>query len=321
MVLREGRKAVVTFIDNNAAFDNTESQLFLDSALAEAGVSTKVRRIVRAIFSAATGVVRIKQQDGEIAFSESFNIERGVLQGDIFSPVCFIAGLDRIFRLHDQVNPGMTVGTGAYTVRMSKFEYADDAALIDEDAKQATARVTSLAIGSLEDAAMIISAKKSKVMHIHKTTRTSVTTEADVARLNLVHKCESYARDFTKSRGLKIHMARWCDWGRTQRSRVGSLTDKAVKSSKRRAAEACLDKVVIGNDPPLENVPNFEYLGSRRATGTTKRTWDIALRSRSLHSAHWATCGPTTDSRGQPSYGYTVFAYAHPSHTAARPGP
>ena len=39
--------------------------------------------------------------------------ERGVLQGDIFSPVCFIAGLDRIFRLYDQVNPGMTVGTGA----------------------------------------------------------------------------------------------------------------------------------------------------------------------------------------------------------------
>ena len=319
MVLREGRQAVVTLIDHSAAFD-TESQLFLDSALAEAGVSAKVRRIVQAIFSAATGVVRIKQQDGETAFSESFNIERGVLQGDIFSPVCFIAGLDRIFRLHDQVNPGMTVGTGANNVRMSKFEYADDAALIDEDAKQATARVTSLAIGSLEDAAMIISAKKSKVMHIHKTTRTSVTTEADVARLNLVHKCESCAREFTKSRGLKIHMARWCDGGRTQRSRVGSLTDKAVKSSKRRAAEACLDKVVIGNDPPLENVPNFEYLGSR-ATGTTRRTCDIALRSRSLHSAHWATCGQTTDSRGQPSYGYTVFAYAHPSHTAARPGP
>ena len=70
-------------------------------------------------------------------------------------------------------------------------------------------------------------------------------------------------REFTKLRGLKMHMARWCDGGRTQRSRVGSLTDKAVKSSKRRAAEASLDKVVIGSDPPLENVPNFEYLGSR----------------------------------------------------------
>ena len=60
MVLREGRQAVVTFIDYSAAFD-TESQLFLDSALAETGVSSKVRRIVQAIFAAATGVVRIRQ--------------------------------------------------------------------------------------------------------------------------------------------------------------------------------------------------------------------------------------------------------------------
>ena len=65
MVLREGRQYVVTFIDYSAAFD-TESQLFLDSALAEAGVNSKVRRIVQAIFAAATGVVRIRQQDGAL---------------------------------------------------------------------------------------------------------------------------------------------------------------------------------------------------------------------------------------------------------------
>ena len=47
----------------------------------------------------------------------------------------------------------------------------------------------------------------------------------------------------------------------SQRSCVDSLTDNAVKSSKRRAAEASRDKVVIGSDPPLENVPH--YLGSR----------------------------------------------------------
>ena len=104
MVLGEGRQAVVTFIDNSAAFD-TESQLFLDSVLAETGVSLKVWRIVLAIFAAATGVMRIRQQDGGVEMSELFNIERGVLQGDIFSPVCFIAGLDRIFKLYDHANP------------------------------------------------------------------------------------------------------------------------------------------------------------------------------------------------------------------------
>ena len=139
--------------------------------------------------------MHIRQQDGVVEMSEPFNIERGVLQGDIFSPVCFIAGLDRIFKLYDHVNPGMAVGTGAHTVCMATFEYAD------------------------------FSKKKSKVIHIHKTTRTNATTAADVAKLNLVHKCESSAREFTKQCGLKIHMARWCDGGRTQRSRVGSLTD------------------------------------------------------------------------------------------------
>ena len=54
---------------------------------------------------------------------------------------------------------------------MSKFEYADDAALVDDDAATATTRVTAIAAGYLNDAAMVISEKKSKVMHIHPTTR------------------------------------------------------------------------------------------------------------------------------------------------------
>ena len=134
--------------------------------------------------------------------------------------------------------------------------------LIDENVEQASARVTSIAKGSLEEAAMVISIRKSKVMHIHKKTRVSATTEADVDSLNLSHKCNACARAFTKQRGLRIHMARWCDGGRTQRSRVGTLTDKAVKTAKRRAAEATLGKVEIDNNV-LGNVYSFEYLGSR----------------------------------------------------------
>ena len=145
----------------------------------------------------------------------------------------------------------MTIGTGAHIVRMAKFEYADDAARIDEDVWQATTRVISLASGYIMHAAVIISTKKSKMMHIHKRTRTSATTDADIAKINLVHKCESCAREFTKLRCLNIHMARWCDGSRTWRSRVGALTDKAVKSSKTREAETSLDNVVIGSDPPL----------------------------------------------------------------------
>ena len=193
MVLREGRHAVITFIDYSAAFD-TESQLFLDSALADSGVSVKVRRIIQAIFAAATGVVRIRQPSGENMLSDPFNIERGVFQGDIFSPVCFIAGLDRIFRLHDVANSGMVVGEAESAILVSKFEYADDAALVDENAALASTCVTALATGSMTDAAMLISIKNSKAMHVHKPVRVDATTEADVATLGLSHKCDSRER-------------------------------------------------------------------------------------------------------------------------------
>ena len=86
MILREDRHAVITFIDYSAAFD-TESQMFLDEALAETGVGAKVRRIVQAIFAATTGVVRLRHLDGTMKLSEPFDIARAVLQGDICSPL------------------------------------------------------------------------------------------------------------------------------------------------------------------------------------------------------------------------------------------
>ena len=152
------------------------SQLFLDSALTDAGVSVKVRRIIQAIFAAATGVIRIRQPSGDTMLSDPFNIERGVLQGDIFFPVCFIACLDRIFRLHDVANPGIVVGEAESAIHVSKFEYADDAALVDENAALASTRVTALATGSMTDAAMLISIKKSTAMHVHKPVRVDPTT-------------------------------------------------------------------------------------------------------------------------------------------------
>ena len=71
--------------------------------------------------------------------------------------------------------------------------------------------IKSDAEGSLKDAAMVISVRKSKAMHIHRTRRVDATTEEDVAALSLEHKCESCGREFTKQRGLNIHMVRWCD--------------------------------------------------------------------------------------------------------------
>ena len=92
-------------------------------------------------------------------------------------------------------------------MKMSKFEYADDAALVDDDAATATTRVTAIAAGSLNDAAMVISEKKSKAMHIHPTTRVSGTKEEEVVGLKLKHVCDRCSRTFPTLRGLGIHVS------------------------------------------------------------------------------------------------------------------
>ena len=113
--------------------------------------------------------MRIRQQDGGVVLSELFNIERRAAGGYLLARV-----LHRWSRSYLQAirscEPWHDSRHGCAHRRVAKFEYADDAALIYEDAGQATARVTSLAAGSIADAPMIISTKKSKVMQTHKMT-------------------------------------------------------------------------------------------------------------------------------------------------------
>ena len=174
----------------------------MDEALSKAGVSIKVRRVIQAIFRAATGCVRIGENT-----SDQFDISRGVLQGDIFSPVAFIAGLWKIFSTYDKESAGVTVGSDPYKVTVKALEYADDTSLLDDNTACTSERLSSIARGSREEASMIISVPKTKGMHIHKTADVSETTEEEVQALKLKHKCPALncGRTFTTQRGLRIH--------------------------------------------------------------------------------------------------------------------
>ena len=285
MILREGRKAIITFIDYKAAFD-TESQLFLDEALSAANVSIKVRRVIQSVFKVASGCVRIGNET-----SNPFNISRGVLQGDIFSPVAFIAGLWRIFATHDSPNAGIVLGTAPHTVKVSSLEYADDAGLLDATVTEASTRMTAISLGSREDAAMIISVPKTKAMHIHKSIQVTETKEEEIEALHLKHKCPDCQRAFPTLHGLRVHMGRWCDGGQTIRSRKGSLADKAVQLTKRKAAENLRPHVYIEGEE-IENVHAFVYLGSKlqcdgEDLADVKHRLDIAQAEFSSLSRFW----------------------------------
>jgi hypothetical protein len=53
----------------------------------------KCRAVFRAIYHAASGVVRTRVPDGTVSFSDRFGITRGVIQGGKCSPLLWIIGL------------------------------------------------------------------------------------------------------------------------------------------------------------------------------------------------------------------------------------
>ena len=83
------------------------------------------RAIFRAIYRSATAQVRVQPPGGGGPIkTKPFDVNRGVVQGDIFSPVCFIVALECLMRKAD-AGGGVTM----LQVFLSKLEY--DAALIN----------------------------------------------------------------------------------------------------------------------------------------------------------------------------------------------
>ena len=151
-----------------------------------------------------TGCVRIRNPGGSSNDSDPFDISRGVLQGDIFSPVAFFSGFMQTFRSHDLPRAGITVGSPPHQVTISGLEYADVAALLNPDVDQASQRLTAISKGSRQDAAMEIPILKTKVMHIHKKDRGAETTDTEISEMGFKNICDRCSRDFPTKKRL-IH--------------------------------------------------------------------------------------------------------------------
>ena len=204
-----GRKIAITFIDYSAAFDSV-SHRFIDVDLKKAKVSVKIRAMYRAVYPAASAYTTVPTADGKQVKFDTFAIRRGVVQGDITSPLYFILfspGIDLA------KFPGKGVPLGAVLVHT--LGYADDAALIDlgdgDGIELASARVTSIDAGSKKDADMVISIKKTKVLHVReqeKTTTTSQVEAVKVCKFTCPHTHCNHK--FTTKHGMLVHAGK-CD--------------------------------------------------------------------------------------------------------------
>ena len=98
-VIKDDSKLCVTYIDYSAAFDSV-SHKFLDRSLA----------MFRAIYAAAEGTARVRGLNGKQLYSATFETRRGVIQGDIISPIFFILALEQLLRVYDTAPKGVRVG-------------------------------------------------------------------------------------------------------------------------------------------------------------------------------------------------------------------
>ena len=160
--------ASLTFLDYIAAFDSVD-HIFLDEALGISGASSKTRAIIRSIYSSASTIVRCRDENfGHTAFSDAFSVDRGVVQGDIVIPYCFIIALQLIFLQHDD-NPQHSVILQRGTTRecrIGALKYVDDANIVSNSIAESSLRATNLARGSCEDGKLEAHEFKSEHMPI-----------------------------------------------------------------------------------------------------------------------------------------------------------
>ena len=208
-MLREDKSLILTFIDYSAAFDSVGHK-FLDHALGQATAKPKTRAIFRKIYSKATAKTRVKSIDGQHVYSKSFPVRRGVIQGDITSPLYFIIALEAILRKYDNIT-GKGVPFGGRMLHT--LGYADDAALIDSDTAMASRRVSSIARGSKEAADMQINIAKTECMHVKRQFRVAAPNKR-AARKVCQYKCNNPGCGwiFGNKLGLRIHQGKWCEW-------------------------------------------------------------------------------------------------------------
>ena len=255
---------IVTYIDFTAAFDSILHSYLLN-ALVQYNVPLKYCRLIKMIYDSAQVRVRLQEPGGEKSYSRNVSVKRGVIQGDIPSPVCFLVALDKL--LKDHGNPPNTGIQVTDTLHLAELEYADDAAMPDKDTSTASNRLTNFSLKANEEAGMKISIPKTKVQHIRKRAQVSETTEDDVFNLpaekQFKNKYKKCGMTYPTKHGLSVHKGRFCKGRRTARkpSRKGTVADRIITRMKVEKHQDTYEKVTIGNDE-LENIYAFTYLGA-----------------------------------------------------------
>jgi hypothetical protein len=255
--IKTGVLLELTFIDYTQAFD-TISHEFLQISMEEHGLPPKIREIIGAIYKNAVG--RVRGSFG--AMSDPFPINRGVLQGDILSPILFIMCLNSIWYRSEEPNDGWLIN-GEW--RLPEVSYADDIALIDILREDSQRRLQKLGDISNTTAALHISLPKTFRMVVKQLEHVTATTQSEANAVAKVH-CPVCGRGFLNKKGVASHR-RFClgsfeAEAANPRPRSDQKLDALVKKKKREAIIVSEPRIIYNNEG-INNVNSFKYLGAK----------------------------------------------------------
>ncbi|VDM03375.1 unnamed protein product [Schistocephalus solidus] len=111
---------VVCFVDFDAAFDSIHRES-LRRIMALDGLPSKIA-MIKTYYSSSTARVLVHNN-----LSQAFNIQSGVRQGFILSPILFNYAIDWLLRKALHEGDSVDLATGC---RLADLDYADDIALL-----------------------------------------------------------------------------------------------------------------------------------------------------------------------------------------------
>ena len=172
-------------IDYTTAFDSI-SHKCLNRTLTAAKASRKSREIFRVIYKITTGIARVRDTDGKYVYSGSFQVRRGVIQGDIISSILFILALDQLVQTADRSRTGVKYDS-FLRISVLGYGHADDTSLAEPTVEAKTERLTNLTDASERETDMKINVSKTMSQHVYKRKPIKV-TESEVARAESKYK-------------------------------------------------------------------------------------------------------------------------------------
>ena len=183
-VCKRGERAVAVHADYSQAFDSF-SHIYLFNSLKKAGASSKTLQLYKETYQHAKVVAKV----GE-SLSALLGVGRGVLEGDINSPVYFNVGLESVFREADAVSSQLPLSRGI-TLRDTAYDkvvFADDVTATGTVVADVSHRLQILELSSGK-AGLRMSRAKSCAQHIGYSKDMPAVTADDIEALQLKYEC------------------------------------------------------------------------------------------------------------------------------------